>query len=229
MTATLVLRLAAPMQAWGTTSRFADRATDTVLSKSGVIGMIMAALGAPRDDTDTTATLAQTGFAVRVDSPGVIETDLQTARGVNDLYPLSQRFYLADACFVAFVQFNDDQSAQKAADALDDPVHTVYLGRKTFLPTGPLVLGVYDTTIDELLTTIPHQGRADSPRVTCDVHRDGTADQHDRVVRDVPVSFHTKTHRDRFVTVQTVEVVNEVASQARSRWFDRFFESLGQV
>ena len=42
---TLLLRLAAPLQAWGTESKFESRRTQREPSKSGVIGMLAAALG----------------------------------------------------------------------------------------------------------------------------------------------------------------------------------------
>lgn len=226
MTATLVLRLAAPMQAWGTSSRFADRATDPVPSKSGVIGMVMAALGASRDDHQTTRMLADTRFAVRVDSPGVVEHDLQTARSEPDAFPLSQRAYLADAVFVAFIEFDNDGDARVVADALNDPIYTPYLGRKAFLPTGPLVLGVHDTPLDPLLTSVPHQGRSRAPRLTVPVHIDADSSAYDRVARDVPVSYERKQHRDRFVKVMTVEVVNQQAATSRAGWFDEFFRGL---
>ena len=40
---TLLLRLAAPLQAWGTASKFERRRTQREPSKSGVIGMLAAA------------------------------------------------------------------------------------------------------------------------------------------------------------------------------------------
>ena len=48
---TLLLRLAGPMQSWGTQSRFTIRDTGLEPSKSGIIGLLCAALGKPRDET----------------------------------------------------------------------------------------------------------------------------------------------------------------------------------
>ena len=42
---TLVLRLAAPMQSWGSDSKYNIRKTNREPTKSGVLGMIAAALG----------------------------------------------------------------------------------------------------------------------------------------------------------------------------------------
>jgi len=41
----LLLRLAGPLQSWGDSSRFATRGTRREPTKSGVIGMVAAALG----------------------------------------------------------------------------------------------------------------------------------------------------------------------------------------
>ena len=42
---TLLLRLAGPLQAWGNDSKFETRRTGREPSKSGVIGLLAAALG----------------------------------------------------------------------------------------------------------------------------------------------------------------------------------------
>ena len=56
--AVLLLRLAGPMQSWGTQSRFTHRDTDLEPSKSGVIGLLCAAMGKPRDDLTAIKRLA---------------------------------------------------------------------------------------------------------------------------------------------------------------------------
>ena len=47
--AALLLRLAAPLQSWGADSKFEVRKTDREPTKSGVIGLLAAALGLRRD------------------------------------------------------------------------------------------------------------------------------------------------------------------------------------
>ena len=42
---TLLLRFIGPMQSWGTTSRFDQRDTGKEPSKSGVVGLLAAAMG----------------------------------------------------------------------------------------------------------------------------------------------------------------------------------------
>ena len=73
----MLLRLkGTPYQSWGTNSRFESRATDIVPSKSGVCGMIAAALGYDYGH-DLTA-LRKLRFGVRADDYGKIEIDYQT-------------------------------------------------------------------------------------------------------------------------------------------------------
>ena len=55
---TLLLRLAGPMQSWGTDSKFDVRRTQREPSKSGVIGLVAAALGIPRQDRQALASPA---------------------------------------------------------------------------------------------------------------------------------------------------------------------------
>lgn len=49
----LAMYLAGPMQAWGYASRYNRRTTLPYPTRSGLIGLLMAALGASRDDAGT--------------------------------------------------------------------------------------------------------------------------------------------------------------------------------
>ena len=46
----LLLRLAGPLQAWGVKSKFSIRATELAPTKSGILGMLAAAVGRRRTD-----------------------------------------------------------------------------------------------------------------------------------------------------------------------------------
>ena len=66
--ATLLLRLAAPLQSWGAESKFDTRRTGREPTKSGVIGLLAAALGIRRDaDAEIQGLSAALRFGVRVD------------------------------------------------------------------------------------------------------------------------------------------------------------------
>ena len=68
--ATLLLRLAAPLQAWGADSKFETRKTNREPTKSGVIGLLAAALGLRRDESEGLARLTGLRFGVRVEREG---------------------------------------------------------------------------------------------------------------------------------------------------------------
>jgi CRISPR system Cascade subunit CasD len=152
----LLMRLAGPMQSWGTRSRFTNRDTGLEPSRSGVIGLLCAALGRPREEPlDDFLPLK---MAVRVDREGRLMRDYHTAQNVRRADPtkgtqdtvLSERFYLADADFL--VGLEGDRAFLKRLDAaLCAPVWALFLGRKSFVPSLPVSQGVEDDGLMELL------------------------------------------------------------------------------
>ncbi|MFI7179241.1 type I-E CRISPR-associated protein Cas5/CasD [Streptomyces spororaveus] len=136
----LTLRLAGPLQSWGSSARFARRTTETAPTKSGVIGLLAAAQG--RDRTADLTDLAALSFAVRIDQAGTRLRDFQTARHAvtGKPMPVSERFYLADAVFVAAVA-GDDGLIHSLHDAVRAPVYLPFLGRRSCPPQGPIDLG----------------------------------------------------------------------------------------
>lgn len=144
--ATLLLRLQGPMQSWGTTSRFDERDTQLEPSKSGVIGLICAAMG--RDRTEPIDDLAALRMGVRVDREGVPMRDFQTATGVfvaagkSDAKRtvVSPRYFLADAVFLVGLEGDNLQLLEHIQHALQSPVWPPCLGRKSFPPSAPIHL-----------------------------------------------------------------------------------------
>ena len=81
----LLLRLAGPLQAWGVKSRFTVRSTELAPTRSGIIGMLSAAIGRRR--TDPIEDLLSLRFGVRKDQPGrVIRTSTRHARLTQGLH-----------------------------------------------------------------------------------------------------------------------------------------------
>jgi CRISPR system Cascade subunit CasD len=135
---TLLLKLVAPMQSWGVQSLFPHRDTGFEPSKSGVIGLICAALGRGREDRIDD--LAALKMGVRVDRQGVVLKDYHTAQNVLKAgggmkeTELSERFYLADAAFLIGFEGKEEDRAllEKIQRHLREPVWTLFLGRKAF-------------------------------------------------------------------------------------------------
>lgn len=143
--ATLLLRLQGPMQSWGTTSRFDERDTQLEPSKSGVLGLVCAALG--RDRSEPVDDLAALRMGVRIDREGVLMRDYQTAAGVliasgkpdHGRTVVSPRYYLSDAVFLVGLEGERSLLAQ-IQQALLTPHWPLALGRKAFVPGKPVAL-----------------------------------------------------------------------------------------
>ena len=166
---TIVFRLAGPMQSWGTQSRFDVRDTGREPSKSGVVGLVCAALGRPR--SEPVEDLAALRMGVRVDREGSLARDYQTAGGSRDKsYGVrkasgkgadtvtSTRYYLADADFLAGLE-GEDPLLDEIAQGLDRPRWQLYLGRKSYVPSTPMRGETIVGSLDEVLAGYPWEAR----------------------------------------------------------------------
>lgn len=137
---TLLLRLSGAMQSWGVQSRFGVRDTGREPSKSGVIGLICAAMGIDRGDEDSMKIFGALRMGVRVEQEGVIRSDYHTAKNVLKAgggkkdTELSTRYYLAGAIFLVGLESEDLALLEKIQSALKNPVWPLFLGRKAFVP-----------------------------------------------------------------------------------------------
>lgn len=190
----LMLRLAGPLQAWGDSSRFTRRDSRHEPTKSGVLGLLAAAEGRSREDDLTD--LAGLRFGVRVDQPGRLERDFQTAIRHSDgkPMPLSYRYYLADAVFLAAVEGPSELLGALDA-ALRRPAYPLYLGRRACPTEGQVTLGLAETDLETTLRGQPwlasewHR-REQAKRVLLPVVMDAAPGaEATETVRDVPVSF----------------------------------------
>lgn len=219
----LLLRLAGPMQSWGSSSRFARRGTEIAPTKSGVIGMLAAAKGIRR--TEPITELLDLEFGVRLDQPGQVMHDFQTARTLDgrSSAPLTYRFYLADAAFLAAVS-GDRDLLTGLADALRRPHFPLYLGRRSCPPAGVVCLGVHDQSLDDALKTWPWTAaewwrRRVGSTVRLEIIRDARpGEPMDETIPDAPLSFDPaqRRHTWRAVHRSHITVTNERAKPVRA-------------
>jgi CRISPR system Cascade subunit CasD len=134
------------MQSWGTQSRFQVRDGAAEPSKSGIVGLLCAAIG--RDRAEPVDDLARLRMGVRVDFGGLVKVDYQTAGGTHrrgDAYGVpkvdgrpatveSRRYYLADADFLVGLE-GDAGLLALCHDFLERPVWPLFLGRKSHVPS----------------------------------------------------------------------------------------------
>lgn len=245
MRSTLLIRLAGPMQSWGTESRFSIRDTGKEPSKSGVVGLVCCALGKPREERDgdgfpPLSQLAGLRMGVRVNREGSPDEDFHTAgasRRQDEKYGVakadgsglkpvvSRRHFLSDADFLAGLESEDADLLRRLHEALRAPHWPLSLGRKAFVPSVPvyvpdgLRLGV---PLEEALGRYPlppevtlARGYADAP-VRVIIDAAGGEDGGE-VRQDVPLSFETREFTTRLVRSYYVEAPAAVAAGAEER------------
>jgi CRISPR system Cascade subunit CasD len=231
---TLLLRFAGPMQAWGTQSRFGLRETGLEPSKSGVIGLLAAALGKPREEHEgdgypKLSTLAALRMGVRVDRPGVMLKDYQTVGGKHRRDDqdygimsasgdksknavVSHRFYLADASFLVGLEargVEDEGLLDTLHLAVQRPRWQLCLGRKSFVPGEPVSLPDdwwSPLMLNEALKDYEWFGNErDMPPERLRVVMDTAPDDAEAEARmDLPVSFVSRQFSVRYVTTKFI-------------------------
>lgn len=212
---TLLLRLAAPLQSWGGESKFDRRMTERYPTKSGVTGLLAAALGLSRN-----APLAWQGFdlcalrmGVRIDRQGELLRDYQTVKSKKSAY-VTERYYLADAVFLVGVE-GDDALLTELDQALSHPVYPLFLGRRSCPPEGRVSLGIREglSLEDALRLETP---LADSGHLVPMLTESQDLNETAIFVRDLPVSFdpahrqyRKRRLREAFVTLPNAEPATE--------------------
>lgn len=197
----LLLRIAGPMQSWGDSSRFVRRTTRREPTKSGIVGLVAAALGrsreAPVDD------LAQLEMGVRTEQRGQLVRDFQTEISLDEkkVMPLSNRYYLADACFLVALS-GDEALLSQIDEALRSPHWPLYLGRRSCPPTLPLTLGMHEEyrTVSEALEretwhASEHFKNRTKPPRELEVVRDAHDGEQCESQADYPLSFSAEGRR----------------------------------
>ena len=162
-TACLALLLDGPLQTWGFASRFDRRTTSLHPTKSGIVGLICAAMGLPKGSPEERKVLPElaaarmTSIAIprHSQSPGrflpVLRLeDYHTVQGTrrasgkaNSDAVLTRREYLLDARFGVILEASRSL-LEFAAAALADPLWGVWLGRKCCIPAEPIPRGLFD-------------------------------------------------------------------------------------
>lgn len=191
---TLLIRLSAPMQSWGVQSRFTMRDTGLEPSKSGIMGLLCAAMGIDRADDAGLRPLTDLRMGVRVDREGSLQKDYHTAKdvlkasgGTKDT-EVSNRYYLANAVFLVGLEGEDISMLERVEAALQKPVWPLFLGRKAFVPCEPIPLpdGLRNgEALEHSLQTYPCLREPENEKLRVILE-----DQNGSIVRsDQPISF----------------------------------------
>jgi CRISPR system Cascade subunit CasD len=175
--------------------------------------MIAAAQGRTRNTS--VADLAKLKFGVRIDQPGKLFDDFQTAKQwYSNKTPqsfISNRHYLHDAVFLVGLE-GDDEILSEISLSLQSPRFPIGLGRRACVPELPLVLGTRPTDVMMALIAEPwhakdwyqriHDQQRQPHALDLEIVVDTTPDNPDSfVVSDVPVSYSPiyREYSNRFV------------------------------
>ena len=221
---TLLLRLAAPLQAWGTDSKFEVRRTNREPSKSGVIGLLAAALGLRRDAD--LSKLSALRFGVRVDRNGEVIKDFHMAKAEKTSY-LTYRYYLSDAIFLVGLESEDRSFLEQIERALRNPCFPLFLGRRSCPPTLPLVLGIREDALETAFRGEENQykdlkSRRQSHRyIRLDC---GEGEQEGTVVQDLPISFNPMRREFAYRRAKEIWLRDDVNTEESAEEHDAMAE-----
>lgn len=199
----LALRLVGPLQSWGFDSQYNRRNTGLMPTKSAIAGMCCAALGCSRGSTEEQEFLVKFG-EIRMTAiaiPRRLKNELpvrrlqdyhtvqntKTADGKNKDCHITQRQYLTDSSFGILLE-GASPLLKQIADALVNPVWGIWLGRKTCIPSAPVLAGLQDNRDDALRLLI---GGKTLESFTRQEEVENFADGRDSLP-DTPVSFATE-------------------------------------
>ena len=225
---TIFLRFEGPMQAWGERARWSIRDTAPEPTKSGVVGLLACALGLSADE-DLRTLSNQLRIGVRCDRPGKILRDYHTVIGGvmsakgkikgSSHEPetiVSERYYLTDASFLVAIQA-EPAVVDRIAEAVQNPVWPIYLGRRSCVPARPVFEGTGDfDSLENALMAAPVQSGAGLNEKTvqlravleCLPDDDGAVRRRDEINSRARRTFYPRYSRDKLINVpvETKEV-----------------------
>lgn len=163
----LALHLEGPMQSWGYNSYFNRRSTGLMPTKSAIAGMCCAAFGYTRGSIEEKTFLIQFAslgmLAISIprtivwtykgetkshkievsrlrDYHTVQNTRRAEGRTINQDCVLTHRYYINNGIFGVILS-GDKTFLERIEIALRDPVWGLWLGRKTCIPSAPILAG----------------------------------------------------------------------------------------
>lgn len=226
----VLLWLEAPLQSWGFDSKFNRRDTLDFPTRSGIVGLILCAMGAKGKQIELLERLSQykqTVYSFNKDKKEALLCDFQMVGSAYDeadpwatlLIPktsegkkavgggtkLTYRYYLQDAYFGLILELPEDL-AKQTEYALQNPVFDLYLGRKNCVPSDFIYRGIFVTNEEaeaELLNISNEKGLALAFKV---LSEDKASEGDVITLNDIPVQLGTdKRYKDRRVTIVQVK------------------------
>lgn len=204
----LILQINGLMQSWGSRSNFDNRDTETLPTKSGIIGMICNALGIERNDVLSISELQSLHMMSTCIGEGTVFVDFHTvghgygkrsgvinAIGDKKKMVVTKRQYLCGYHFLVAL-YGKCSLIDKCSDAIKNPIRSLYLGRKCCIPSCSPFLAICDTK-EELHNILMKNGWEDNCRTECEVESNGI------IIMDVPLDFSKRKFTSRMISGDT--------------------------
>jgi CRISPR system Cascade subunit CasD len=199
----LALVLDGPMQSWGVSSRHHYRNTCMYPTRSGVSGMICAALGLDRGSPEEKTWLVRlakmrfsTFLAQHAGNVSALLDDYHTVAGTrkedgtSSTMVVTHRQYLMDTRFGVVIE-GDDAQLCEIAEAMRKPHWGLYLGRKSCVPSCQICRGVVQSFDEALAKT--------GVDYSVEMMSDSTFEESADTLMDVPLNFQTREFAQRYV------------------------------
>lgn len=219
----ILMWLEAPMQSWGADSKFDRRDTAEFPTRSGILGLICSAMGAQGAQEDFLKDMADYSQTA-ISYSGNDKPDLRDYHMVGSGYnkhdkweklmipkktdggtPVGSgtkqtyRYYLQDVSFAVLLE-TPKKYEQSIVSALEQPVFSIYLGRKTCIPTDFVFKGIFETEDSAEAEALKI---AQQKKLTPRFKFINSVNNDDDIfaINDIPSSFgENKTYNGRFVT-----------------------------
>lgn len=151
----LSLLIDGPMQSWGYSSRFQRRSTSSHPTKSGIIGLIAAAMGIDKYAHDEPKLIQELGelnltvitlprlnrIGLRMEDYHTVERTKSADGGSNKNAVITHREYLLDVRFGVLLK-GSAKLLDRVAGAMQNPRWGVWLGRKCCIPATPVFVAL---------------------------------------------------------------------------------------
>ena len=227
MTRYMLLWLEGPLQAWGHDSKFSLRDTLDFPTKSGVLGILLSAMGRGGEQQELLSKLSALEHRVYSFSrPHVRQSRLTDYHVVGNGYDkddkwerwmiprkrdggipntggakLTFRNYIQDGIFAVIAGIPSELSAE-ISQAFESPVWPIFLGRKACIPSKPVFRGIFDSIAEaeERLRMLAADEECSIQFKVIEGHNEDDGDV--VILHDVPICFGThKRYSSRYVTI----------------------------
>ena len=221
----VLLWLEAPLQSWGFETKFGRRETLDYPTKSGVLGLILSAMGRSGEQQELLGSFSSLDFQVGIyppkDNVPKLEDFHMVGSGYNANDPfekhmqaktfegksptnysgiLTYRYYLQDMAFAVACQV-PEQYESEIVSSLQCPTWSPYLGKKCCVPTEIIYQGLYEN-YEQAFNRADELSKLKGRSMTQRVYQGESDKGESLLLNDVPTQFGTKKrYISRYVTI----------------------------